>query len=66
MLHPVLVIYYFTRPHVVDAFRGIFPPSRYQEDDYDEEDRQYQAAEDRRRRRYPDGESDQMTNRPVG
>jgi hypothetical protein len=67
MVYPIFVICYFTRPHVVDAFRGVFPPSRYQEEDDDyEEDHRYRYNEDDWRRRYSDGESDQMTNRPGG
>jgi len=48
LIYPAFVLYFYTRPHVVNAFRGIFPPDerrfrddRDEDDRYDDEDRRW-------------------------
>ncbi len=64
MIYPACVLYFYTRPNVVDAFRGIFPPEpeRRDHDDYDDRRRYDEEDYDDRRSR-PDDE-DRFTDRP--
>ena len=58
LIYPVCILWFYTRPHVKDAFNGIVPPSREEEfEDYD--DRRDRPRDDRIR-----GSDDRFSDRP--